>query len=149
MPVAPGNSALGQESEAMDRSLGPTVDSVVRQVPGKERTEEIAYVPEDLPLPQRTVDWTPRGLVLRELGNPVALPLDGKNYPSRRLVVEVGTGDGTCRLVVDAGEVRVNGISYRAGESCAILAGAEVTWEGTAGIRLEDPRSIDRVQGSG
>lgn len=158
--VFPGDApfrpdAAVQALTARDTAAPWTVDAPVvpsRDGAGQGRAHAVhraPVVPDDAPLPQRTVDWTPQGLILREIGHPVALPLDGKNYPNRRLMLEVVAGDGTCRLVVDDGEVRVDGKAFRAGESCAIHAGAEVTWEGTAGIRLENPRLVDRVQGSG
>ena len=99
--------------------------------------------------PDRTVMWKAGVMVLRELGQPVSVPLDGEAYPDRRVNLEVTAADGTCRLVVDRGSVLVDGHPLRAGESCVVRLGAEVTWEGTAGIRLEDPRKVDHLQGPG
>lgn len=99
--------------------------------------------------PDRTVMWKAGVMVLRELGQPVSVPLDGEAYPDRRVNLEVIAADGTCRLVVDRGSVLVDGHPLRAGESCVVRLGAEVTWEGTAGIRLEDPRKVDHLQGPG
>ncbi len=121
-----------------DRRGGSGVDGDAR--PGTDPEPE---------LPDRTVVWKGDALVLRELGQPVSVPLDGEAYPERRVTLEVTAADGTCRLVVDRGVVLVDGVPLRLGESCVVRLGAEVTWEGTAGIRLEDPRKVDVLQGSG
>lgn len=104
---------------------------------------------ESLPPVVMTVMREGRDLSLRELGQPVALRLDGEQYPERRLRLHVNAGEGLCRLVVDRGTVQVDGVLVPQGSACPISSGAEVVWTGEAGIRLEDPRRTDTPGGAG
>jgi hypothetical protein len=98
----------------------------------------------------RTVMRDGKDLSLREMDQPVALRLDKENYPDERVKIQVATGDGTCRLVVEHGSVTLNGVPLPAGMGTEILSGTEVVWHGEAGIRLENPaNSRPPPRGSG
>jgi len=99
--------------------------------------------------PLRTVQREGSEFCLRELGQPVALPLNREHYPDGILRLRVAVGEGACRLTVDRGTVQVDGRTLRQGESCAVLGGADVRWSDEAGVRLDDPRRTDVPNGAG
>lgn len=139
-----GQQAVG-EKRTPPKSSSPRSDQVViqpRSISGQgvDAVPVAAEVPtpgESTVLPPlRALMLTDRSIIIRELQQPVAMPVNDQLYPSHSLAVEITDLAGACYLQVESGVVRLNGRDLEIGQPFLVQPGSVVTWSTDSGIRF-------------
>jgi hypothetical protein len=87
-------------------------------------------------LPPRALMLSDAAVVINELPQPVAMPINDRLYPSHSLAIEITDLAGACYIQAESGQVQLNGRTLKIGQPCLVQPGAVVTWSEDSGIRF-------------
>ncbi len=147
-PPSPFARSAGGMAASAQGVGSPSASQVARKVDADSEAVP-ASDRETVVLPARALMLTDDAIVIHELPQPVAMPINDRLYPSHSLAIEITDLAGACYIQAESGLVQVNGRALKIGQPCLVQPGAVVTWSEDSGIRFSPGTHPGNVPANG